>query len=96
MVAAQECNVPIYILMDYPFNLPWGSSIRASVIGYNDYGDSEESSFGNGAVITTSPDSPYDLKDIQSLRTPSTLTFEWTEGPANGGAEVTSYRVWYD
>lgn len=96
MVESQSCTVPIYILMEYPYNLPWGSSIRASVIAYNDFGDSDESDFGNGAIITTSPDSPYDLQDVEELRTPSTLTFTWKEGPANGGATVTSYRVWYD
>jgi len=96
MIASSACVIPIEILMAYPFSLPWGSSIQASVIAYNSYGDSDESTFGNGAIITTNPDSPYDLKDIQELRTSSTLTFSWTEGPTNGGATVTSYRVWYD
>lgn len=30
------------------------------------------------------------------MRTSSTLTFKWKEGPANGGAVIESYRVWYD
>lgn len=31
MVATTSCLVPIYIVMDYPFSLAWGSSIYASV-----------------------------------------------------------------
>lgn len=64
MIATSSCKVPIYILMDWPFSLPWGSSIIASLSAYNSYGDSDISQTGNGAVITTFPDAPYDLEDI--------------------------------
>lgn len=46
-----------------PFNLPWSSSISAKVIAFNAYGDSLTSDAGNGAVIITYPDAPYDLTE---------------------------------
>jgi hypothetical protein len=61
MVTDSQCSVPIYILMDWPYNLPWGSSISASLYAFNSYGDSDSSEYGNGAIITTSPDAPVNL-----------------------------------
>jgi hypothetical protein len=47
--------------MSPPYNLPWGSSIYAKLYATNSYGDSETSEVGNGAVILTNPDAPFDL-----------------------------------
>jgi hypothetical protein len=41
--------------------LPWGSSIHARIVAINDIGDSVASNDGNGAIILTNPDAPYDL-----------------------------------
>lgn len=49
--------------MSAPLNLPWGSSIKATVIATNAYGDSLVSSYGNGAIILTYPDSPVSLSN---------------------------------
>jgi hypothetical protein len=61
IVAATTCNVPIATLRAEPFLLPWGSSVWARVIATNINGDSEASADGNGAVILTNPDAPYNL-----------------------------------
>ena len=91
-----SCSIPIYMLRDWPFSLEWGSSISASLVAVNSYGDSDMSEFGNGAIITTFPDAPVNLQDIVELRTESQLVFSWEEGPANGGATVTAYSVSFD
>jgi hypothetical protein len=52
------------VLINSPFNLPWGSSIYSSVAAFNAYGDSDGSDYGNGAVITTWPNPPINLADI--------------------------------
>jgi len=55
LVQATECSISVQILMDAPFNLPWGSNIHAKLIATNLYGDSIESAVGNGALMITLP-----------------------------------------
>jgi hypothetical protein len=62
----------------------------------NVYGSSTQSDLGNGAVILTNPDAPVSLAEIVELRTPSTISFDWLEGAANGGTPVLDYRISYD
>ena len=67
IVAATSCSVPIATLRADPFLLPWGSSIWARIIATNVNGDSSASSDGNGAIILTNPDAPYNLLNDESL-----------------------------
>jgi len=78
IIASTSCTVPISVLLAAPFNLPWGSSIYAQVMAYNSYGDSDLSTAGNGAVITTNPSPPFNLQDVTSMRTPTSLTIMWS------------------
>ena len=96
IIASTNCLVPIMILRDSTYQLPWGSSITAKVVAYNLYGYSAESLEGNGAVILTYPDAPINVAETVEARTASTITFTWSEGAANGGAPVEDYRVTYD
>lgn len=96
ILQSNTCLVPISLLVDSLFQHPWGASIHAKVIAYNLYGYSIESQVGNGAIILTIPDSPINLAETISARTPTTITFTWTDGAANGGASVLDYRVTYD
>jgi len=77
IMAVTSCTVPISVLLAFPFNLPWGSSIFAQVLAFNSYGDSYLSLPGNGAVITTNPSPPINLRDVFSMRTPTSLTIMW-------------------
>jgi hypothetical protein len=80
-----------------PYSLPWGSSIYAQVQAYNSYGDSYYSSAGNGAIIYTYPDAPINLViNPAFFRTSTSLSIAWSEGAANGGTAVISYRIYYD
>ena len=57
------CTIPVAVLRSAPFSLDWGTSVLAKVIAINDYGDSQESVAGNGAVITTTPDAPTNVAE---------------------------------
>jgi hypothetical protein len=88
--------VPISLLTDSLYQLPWGSSIYAKVIAYNLYGYSSESPEGNGAIILTNPDAPISLAETVNARTSTTITLTWSNGVADGGAAVEDYRISYD
>jgi len=90
---AVTCTIPVSVFTASPYSLAWGSSIYVKVIATNLYGDSTESSEGNGAVITTSPDAPINLAENTSQRTKSTLGLTWSAGSSNGGASIIDYRI---
>lgn len=72
------CTIPVTSLRDSPFSLSWGTSIYAKVVATNVYGSSRVSNEGNGAIITTTPDSPLNLAEDTSRRTKSTLGLTWS------------------
>lgn len=90
-----SCNIPVAILRTTPYSLDWGASVYAKVIATNLYGDSLESEQGNGAIITTTPDSPTNLIEDYSQRTKSTLGLQWTAPVFIGGAVIEDYRINY-
>ena len=55
---ATLCILPVETLRAAPFNLDWGDSVFAKVVAINSYGNSLESSEGNGAKIITAPSTP--------------------------------------
>ena len=75
--------------------LEWGSSIFVKVVAVNAYGASQESVEGNGAVITTYPDAPISLTEVQEQRTKSTLGLSWQAAEFTGGASIQDYRLSY-
>ena len=93
---ATQCSIPITTLRAGAFQLPWGSGIYAKVLAYNLYGDSDESAVGNGAVILTFPDPQINLQEEIAYRSATSITFSWSLGAANGGAEVLDFRIYYE
>ena len=63
ILSSNECNVPIYTLINTPYNHLWGASIKARVKATNLVGSSEFSTVQNGAIILTIPDAPVNLAD---------------------------------
>lgn len=51
IVAATECTIPLSSLTSSPFNLELDESIDFMVSAINEYGDSEYSALGGGALI---------------------------------------------
>jgi len=93
IMQATECIIPADEFVKAPFDLPWGASIYAKVMATNFMGASVGSNPGNGAVITSTPDAPFNLVENYAYRTKSILSFSWTEGLANGGAIIIDYRI---
>jgi hypothetical protein len=54
--------------------------VQAKIIAYNSYGFSVESPVGSGAVIFTSPDAPIGITENELGRTPTSITFTWSNG----------------
>jgi hypothetical protein len=87
------CTIPVATLRASPYSLEWGTSVYAKVIAINTYGNSLESSEGNGAVITTTPGAPTSVIEDTAERTKSTLGLSWTAPTFIGGATITHYRI---
>jgi hypothetical protein len=75
---ATTCTIPVTMLRSSPFSLEWGSGVYVKVVAKNIYGSSLQSSAGNGAIITTTPDAPISLTENTLLRTKSTLGLTWS------------------
>jgi len=67
VILARSCSIPVAILRSSPFNLPWGATVKATVVAYNVYGNSITSpiGFGSGStpIIVTVPDAPINLAE---------------------------------
>jgi len=87
--------VPIAKLIVEPYNLPWGSNIHATVSAINIIGASEHSDAGNGAIILTHPDAPYDLENVPAITAKHQVGLQWESLSESGGAPVLDFRVNY-
>jgi hypothetical protein len=96
ILSNKQCTIPFSVLEEPPFNLPWGSSVYATVRAINAYGSSLESPEGNGGAIITNPDAPINLVESVSERTLNSIGFSWQQGPNNGGSAVIDFRIYYD
>lgn len=77
IINTRTCNVPISVLIEEPFNLPWGSSIYANIYAINIIGISGTSSGGNGAVIVIVPDPPVNLENVASETNAYQIGLTW-------------------
>jgi hypothetical protein len=91
--AATICTIPVTALKAEPFSLPWGSHVFARVRATNKYGSSADSSDGNGAMITTNPDRPINLREVYASRAPTTIGLIWEPAAFTGGDIIIDYRV---
>jgi hypothetical protein len=87
------CTIPVTTLRSAPYIIEWGSSIYVKLIASNVYGDSLESVEGNGAIITTSPDEPTSVIEVDADRTKSSLGLTWTSPVFTGGDVIIDYRI---
>ena len=93
---ATLCFLPVATLRSEPFSLDWGDSVFAKVVAVNSYGNSLESSEGNGAKIITAPDAPENLVNNAAATSSSQIGLSWAAPLSDGGSEITSYTVSYD
>jgi hypothetical protein len=64
------------------------------VSAINDYGESVTSPVGDGAVILTAPDAPYDLAEDATVTDSTQIKITWSAGFTNGGSPVIDYQVY--
>jgi hypothetical protein len=69
--------VPIATLRGSVYNLNWGSSVAATVVAFNAYGNSLNSTQGSGAVIITFPDAPTSLAENTATRGATQIGITW-------------------
>ncbi len=90
---AVKCTIPVTTLRAAPFTLEWGDHVFAKVFATIIYGNSEVSLAGNGAMITTNPDRPINLREVYAFRTPTTIGLIWEPAIFTGGDVIIDYRV---
>ena len=82
--------------MAEPFNLVLGDSVDLMIKATNQYGSSEYSTIGGGALIQYVPDSPSQLLNLPEVTSANQIGITWTDGKSDGGAAVIDYRIQYD
>ena len=90
---ALSCVVQVSTLRAAPYSLAWGADVYAKVTAINTYGNSVESSEGNGAKIITAPDAPTDLANNAGVTDADTIGLTWSAPAVDGGNAVSSYNV---
>jgi hypothetical protein len=71
VITNDECIINFSTIIASPYNYNGGESVNAKVVAVNVYGESEQSTEGNGAVYYRIPDAPINLAEDTSIRTNS-------------------------
>jgi hypothetical protein len=96
VMLSTQCAVALKTLQGEPFNLNVGYSIYIKILAQNEYGDSEISEPGNGAVMVSVPDPPFLVMNDVTVTSDSKIGFYWFDGATNGGAVIEDYRIRWD
>ena len=67
IVSSRTCSIPVSALRAEPFTLDWGDSVYYKMTATNAVGTSGESQAGNGGILLTNPDTPFDLLNDASV-----------------------------
>ena len=78
-----------------PYSLAQGQSIFAAVVATNIYGNSPQSTDGNGATVFKVPNPPTSLANNAAVTTDTVIQFTWTAS-STGGTPVLFYTVFHD
>lgn len=89
---SQGCTIPVATLLAAPYNLPWGSSIFATILATNAYGTSVQSDPGNGAIILTVPSMPSVSNDVANTNAQQ-ITIVWVDPVQTGGTPILDYSI---
>ena len=95
IVLHRTCTFPVSVLLEEPYSLTWADSVWVRLSATNDYGTSVYSEPGNGAILYTIPDPPFNLVEELDYRTSSTLGFSW-ETDFYGGTPIIDYAIMSD
>jgi len=67
IVSSRTCTVPLTSLYNSPFNLALGDHIYAIIIAVNSYGNSVQSTPGDGASVVLVPDAPINIANNPAM-----------------------------
>jgi hypothetical protein len=67
VIDSQTCNIFLSTLTAAPYSLELNESVVVKVVSVNLYGDSADSSTGNGAIIWLVPDAPVSLANDAAI-----------------------------
>jgi hypothetical protein len=95
-VAATQCTVPLSSLKNAPFELAINEHIYVRVAAVNQYGVSDFSPVGLGALIHEVPDAPINLVNLPEVTSATQIGLTWEAGAENGGSEVIDFTIDYD
>ena len=80
-------------LVASPYNTIALDSIYAKITASNFYGESAQSTEGNGAIYLTIPDAPINIAEDVSLRSSINIGLTWSDGASDGGLPIEDYRI---
>jgi LEA14-like dessication related protein len=95
VISNRQCSVTLALLQQAPYSLVKDDLVYVKVISVNVYGDSIQSTEGNGAVIQLVPDAPVSMTNVPEVTDASNIKFTWSDGVSNGGTSVIDYKVLY-
>jgi len=95
VVMNRKCVFPVSVLTEEPYSLTWADSVWARLTATNAYGTSAYSEAGNGAILYTIPDAPFNLVEEIEYRTVSTVGFSW-DTAFYGGTPIIDFSVMSD
>jgi hypothetical protein len=97
IVAALQCDIPLSILTDPPYNLVLGDLIQATVAAGNAQGYGEASQVNiEGGTVQTEPVKTQGLVFESGSSTTTAITISWTEPSGDsqtGGSPILSYYI---
>lgn len=93
VISTTSCYIDIVTLEGTPWGLDGGDHVWAKVSAVNVYGESAQSTEGNGAYYTRIPDPPINLQEDISVRTSTTDGLTWEDGANTGGVVIQDYRI---
>jgi len=96
VINAKSCIIPLTILRASPFSLSYNDPVNVKVSAINNYGTSDFSEVGDGALIQIVPDPPVELTNKADITSATVIGFDWKNGAESGGAAVIDYTVFYD
>jgi len=84
------------VLTSAPYNLILGQPVNIKVSATNDYGPSDLSIVGNGALIQLVPLAPVGLTNNATATSATQIGFYWSDGASNGGTAIIDYTIFWD
>jgi hypothetical protein len=93
-VTELSCLIPMTTLNVAPYNLEWGTIVKAIVSATNLIGTTTLGlGLGGSAVMATPPDPPTDIASVPSA---TKIAVTWQAPSFDGGSSINDYSIIYE